>query len=58
MITVGAMERMRNLGKRFGFHEDAQILWLGVGDANMFWVFPLYLVFFHEGRVDRFSARS
>jgi hypothetical protein len=52
------MGRMHNLGKRFGFHKDAQILWLGVGDANMFWVFPLYLVFFHEARVGRFSAGS
>jgi hypothetical protein len=28
---------------------------LGVGDANgFFWVFPLFLVFFHEGRLRGF----
>ncbi len=52
------MERMQNLVKHFGFHEDAQILWLGVGDANTFWVFPLYLVLFHERRIGRFSTES
>ncbi len=52
------MERMQNLGKYLGFHEDAQILWLGynweLGMPMGFWVFPLFLVFFHEGRLGAF----
>jgi hypothetical protein len=56
----GAMERMQNLGKRLGFHEDAKILWLGYWEFGMpmgFWVFPLFLVFFHEGRLGGFLLR-
>ncbi len=47
------MKRMQNLGKHLGFREDAQILWLGCWELGMpmgfFLVFPLFLVFFHEG---------
>ncbi len=38
------MENMQNLGKRLGFHENAQILWLGYWELGMpmgFWVFSI-----------------
>ncbi len=53
----GIVERMQNVGKCLGFHEDAQILWLGYWELGMpmgFWVFPLFLVFFHERRLEVF----
>jgi hypothetical protein len=48
---------MQNLGKCLGFHEDEQILWLGYWELGMpmgFWVFPLFLMFFHEKRLGGF----
>ncbi len=49
---------MQNLFKSFGFHEDAQILWLGCWELGMsmgfFGGFPLFLVFFHEGKLGGF----
>jgi len=45
MIKVGAVERMQNLGKRFGFHKDAQILWLGCWELGMPMGFGLFHCF-------------
>jgi len=41
------VERMQNLGKHLGFHEDAKKIWLGYWEFGMpmgFWGFPLFLV--------------
>ncbi len=52
------MERMQNLGKCFGFHEDAQSFKnLGCWELGMlmgFWVFPSFFMFVHQGRLGCF----
>jgi hypothetical protein len=37
------VERMQNLGKHLGCHEDAQILWLGCWELGMSMGFSIVL---------------
>ncbi len=52
------MERIQNLGEHLGFHEDAQILWLGCWELGMpmgfFWVFPFVCCLFMKGGCEGF----